>query len=235
MDSASGSPAMCLPREKCAPIEEWRLQAQYRLKSISIFQRQQRVCLVHTTGWKQYLVASQGWAWEVCGQNCAWKAGQGGKPNPSFQVIEKEITPQPEGAALAQEICSFVSACGIGKSALGQLESGKLLSSASGGEKLLTPGAPGGASCSLMKEEHPVPFLALLKKGQLKRMMSEDQRFAVKSPFPCGLASWGQELFLRTHNSIFSIMDCLLASPLAGLHLSFSCVYTVPQVNETRN
>lgn len=30
------------------------------------------------------------------------------------------------------------------------------------------------------------------------------------TPFPCGLASWGQELFLRTHNSIFSIMDCLL-------------------------
>lgn len=26
---------------------------------------------------------------EVCGQNCACKAGQGGKPNPSFQVTEK--------------------------------------------------------------------------------------------------------------------------------------------------
>lgn len=105
MDSASGAPAVCLPREKCAPIEEWRLQAQYWLKFISIFQRQQRVCLVQTTGWKQYLVASRGWAERCVNKTVHGKSGKGENQILPSKSQRRQITPQPEGAALAQEIC----------------------------------------------------------------------------------------------------------------------------------
>lgn len=139
MDSASGAPAMCLPHEKCAPTEECRLQAQYWLKFISMFHR---LYLVQTTGWKQYLVASQGWA-----ERCVGKTVHGEKTKSFFPshregrllLSLKEQLWHRRGDLWHWE-------CGIGKSAMGQLESGKLCSSAPGGEELLIPGAPGGDS-----------------------------------------------------------------------------------------
>lgn len=59
-DSASRVSAICLQHEKCALIKEWRLQAQYWFKFMSIFQRQRRVYLVQATGWKQYLPCFSG-------------------------------------------------------------------------------------------------------------------------------------------------------------------------------
>lgn len=42
-----------------------------------------------------------------------------------------------------------------------------------------------------MREEHPVPSLAVLKKGQLERMTGEDQRSAVNVPIPLWIGQLG--------------------------------------------
>lgn len=60
---------------------------------MSIFQKQQRVYLVQTTGWKQYLAYFPELSREVYVQNCTCKTVpmlyKGENPNPSIQMTEE--------------------------------------------------------------------------------------------------------------------------------------------------
>lgn len=92
--------AICLQHEKCALIKEWRLQAQYWFKFMSIFQRQRWVYLLQI-GWELCLPRFPGPAEVILYvpgfhlvQNCTCPhIVQGGNTNPSRQVTEQKDYP----------------------------------------------------------------------------------------------------------------------------------------------
>lgn len=137
------------------------------------------------------------------------KPGKGENQIVPSESQRRQITAQAGGAALAQEIC-FV-------------ELGNQLwdSWSLGNSSVLIPGAPGGAPRSLMGEEHPDPSLALLEKGHLERMMSEDQRSAVNDPISLWIGQLGPGTL--SEDTQFHLFHHGL-SPLAGSHFFFSCI-----------
>lgn len=183
------------------------------------------------TGWKQYLACFPGPSREVHVQNCTCKAVptlyEGGNPNPSTQMAEKTDHPSALKEQLWHRSFALSPSAELGKQLWWQLERGQLFSFASGRrEESSALVAPRWASCSLMRaEEHPSPFLAFLKKRQLMRMTSEEQRFTGNVPVSLWIGQlWqgtlSEDTFL--HNCPSWIVSC---HPLQQAHtVYFSCM-----------